>query len=120
MLIILASALFLFYLVGIVMILCPKTKAISQGELEGRTDVNRPMVSMYGYYYEIKDVFNSHVNTGKYLNDQAFKATTLYIISNVADRMSLPCFTKRISFRRFALVLRNHLMDGTLLFDRYR
>ena len=39
--------------------------------------MKRPSVSMYGYYYEISDIMNDHVNVKAYLNDLAFKGTVL-------------------------------------------
>lgn len=71
LLILLACAVFLFYLVGIQAILCPKTRALSQGQLDGRKNV----VSMYGNYYSIGDILKDHIDEKGYLNQQAFVDT---------------------------------------------
>ncbi|KAL2912747.1 hypothetical protein HK105_207739 [Polyrhizophydium stewartii] len=70
-------ALLLFFIVGLGLILCPKTSALSQGEIDGRRDIGKPVVSMYGYYYRISDIVRSHVFDSMFLNEQALKDTVL-------------------------------------------
>ncbi|KAH6600736.1 hypothetical protein BASA61_002244 [Batrachochytrium salamandrivorans] len=67
----------LFYIIGLGLIICPKTSALSQGEIEGRKDIHKPIVSLYGNYYRIPDIIKSHVSDGAYLNEEAMKSTTL-------------------------------------------
>ncbi|XJO72276.1 hypothetical protein BDV3_003415 [Batrachochytrium dendrobatidis] len=69
--------LLLFYIIGLGLIICPKTSALSQGEIDGRTSIHKPYVSLYGNYYKIPDIVKSHVTDGMYLNEQALKDTTL-------------------------------------------
>lgn len=65
---------FLFYIIGLEMIFCPKTTALSQGEVEG---LKKPAVSMYGHYYSISDIMHDHVDVKAYLNEEAFKSKVL-------------------------------------------
>eukprot|EP00842_Homolaphlyctis_polyrhiza_P005859 jgi/Hompol1/6274/HPOL_004905-RA len=67
----------LFILIGLSRIICPKTSALSQGEIDGRKDIDKPYVSLYGSYYKIPDIVKSHVNDGMFLNVQAMKDTVL-------------------------------------------
>ncbi|KAJ3089830.1 hypothetical protein HK102_005396 [Quaeritorhiza haematococci] len=66
----------LFYIIGLGRIVCPKQNLLSQGELEGKTDINRGYVSMYGSYYRLPEVIKEHISKG-YLGGEAAKATTL-------------------------------------------
>ena len=40
------------------------------GEIDGKTSLSKPYVSIYGDYYEISDIVNSHVNVNQWLNAQ--------------------------------------------------
>jgi chitin synthase len=77
LLILMACALFLFYIIGLGLIFCPKTTAISQGEIEGLSAMKKSYVSMYGNYYDMKDIMHDHVNIKAYLNNEAFKSKVL-------------------------------------------
>jgi hypothetical protein len=56
------SASFLFFIVGMGLIMCPNQHFLSDDEIASRNTVKNPYVSMYGYYYKINDIVNSHVN----------------------------------------------------------
>jgi chitin synthase len=75
--ILVASAILLFFIIGLPMVLCPNRRILSQYEIEERTSLSRPLVSMYGMYYAIPDIVKSHVHESRYLNENAFKSTVL-------------------------------------------
>jgi chitin synthase len=75
--ILMASGILLFFIIGLPMVLCPNRRILSQYEIEARTSLSRPLVSMYGMYYSIPDIVKSHVHEGRYLNENAFQSTVL-------------------------------------------
>ncbi|TPX32124.1 chitin synthase [Synchytrium microbalum] len=70
-------AAMLFFIIGFGAILCPRRAVLSQGELDGRTHINDPYVSMYGKYYRIPDIVNSHVNSNGWVSAVALEQTVL-------------------------------------------
>ena len=75
--ILLFSGLLLFMIIGLSLVLCPKSKNLSPYEIETRSSLNRPLVQAYGHYYKISKIFNDHVNEARWLSEKAFEATTL-------------------------------------------
>ncbi|KAI8615115.1 chitin synthase-domain-containing protein [Chytriomyces sp. MP71] len=67
----------LFLIIGLGQILCPLQKILSQGEIDGYNTTSKPLVSMYGAYYEIPDIIKDHVYSQDYVNLEAMKQTTL-------------------------------------------
>ncbi|KAJ1550371.1 hypothetical protein HK096_007283, partial [Nowakowskiella sp. JEL0078] len=77
-LIILLCALVLFYIIGFGMIICPRQALLSQGELEGRSQLSDPFVSVYGGYYKIDEVVATHTSgSSGFLSPLSFKMTVL-------------------------------------------
>ena len=72
-----ACALLLFYIIGLGRLLCPKQNVLSQGELDGRKSLDKPYVSLYGSYYYIPPIVQSHVTQNAWVNAQAMEDTTL-------------------------------------------
>jgi chitin synthase len=77
LIILIGSALLLIFIIGIPLLLCPNRRIMSQYEIEERTTLNRPLISMYGMYYSIPDILKSHVFEQQFLNEHAFKSTVL-------------------------------------------
>ena len=71
------SGLLLFIIIGLSMVLCPKSKNLSSFEIESRSSIRKPLVQAYGNYYKIDKVFNDHVNEARWLSEKAFESTTL-------------------------------------------
>ena len=71
------SVFLLFLIIGLSMVLCPKTKNLSPYEIESRSSIKKPLVVAYGNYYKINKVLNDHVNEARWLTETAFKSTTL-------------------------------------------
>ncbi|ORY46363.1 hypothetical protein BCR33DRAFT_715478 [Rhizoclosmatium globosum] len=67
----------LFLIIGLGRILCPLQKVLSQGEIDGMTDLNNPIVSMFGAYYQIRDIVKDHVDNQAFLSQAAMKQTVL-------------------------------------------
>ena len=66
----------LFYIIGLGRIVCPKQAILSQGEIDGRKNIDNPYVSLYGSYYHIPAIVKSHVKDNQWLNQQAMESTT--------------------------------------------
>ncbi|RKP01154.1 hypothetical protein CXG81DRAFT_12359 [Caulochytrium protostelioides] len=52
----------LFLIIGLGLVICPKTKVLSAGEISGRATLKNPFVVLYGNYYKIKNVLRSHTS----------------------------------------------------------
>lgn len=75
--ILLSWGLFLFYIIGIPLLMCPKTTGKSEGELSSYTTFEKPLVGLYGQIYTAKPQIQDHVFAKQYINAQAFKSVVL-------------------------------------------
>lgn len=73
----LISGLFILLVLGVGLILCPQKNVLSSYEIDALSNIKRPYVSAYGYYYKIGDVMDNHVYQAAYLNLGAFNATVI-------------------------------------------
>ncbi|KAI8914285.1 glycosyltransferase family 2 protein [Gorgonomyces haynaldii] len=76
-LILLINASFLMYIIGIGLLLCPRSDAISEGQLDGLRSIGKPYVAIYGFYYKIDSIAQDHVFAKQYLNKEAMEQTVL-------------------------------------------
>ncbi len=67
----------LFYIIGLTRIICPITRVLSQGEIDGKNTLESPTVAIFGSYYKIEDILKTHIEQKQYINAQALKTTTL-------------------------------------------
>lgn len=61
-LIFLTCASVLLFIIGLPMIICPKVDILSIYEVETYNTTNKPYVAAYGRYYDIREIYESHVN----------------------------------------------------------
>ncbi|KAJ3246982.1 hypothetical protein HDU78_005633 [Chytriomyces hyalinus] len=55
------NALILFFIIGIGLILCPIRNQLSKGQISAKNKLGqKPLVFMYGSYYNAQDMFSSH------------------------------------------------------------
>ena len=60
--VLLACASTLFMIIGLPKLLCPRVQVISKFEVELFDKPTKPYISAYGRYYDIKDIYESHVD----------------------------------------------------------
>ncbi|KAJ3355760.1 hypothetical protein HDU91_005652 [Kappamyces sp. JEL0680] len=77
LIILLISGLFFFLIVGLGLILCPNRNVLSAYEVNALSTPSYPLVTAYGNWYLIKDVYDNHVNQAAYISAGAFKAIVL-------------------------------------------
>jgi hypothetical protein len=83
----LISAFFFFIIIGLGLIVCPARNTLSSYEVDMLKDHN--IVSMYGNWYKINDVYESHVVKAGHLSSGAFKDTVLgKDVSPMFDKVS--------------------------------
>ena len=76
--ILLVSFAFFFLVIGLQWVVCPQAnQVLSEYELQSLSSDSYPLVSIYGNYYLIKDVYTDHVKNAAYLSAGAFAATVL-------------------------------------------
>ncbi|KAI8928600.1 chitin synthase-domain-containing protein [Entophlyctis helioformis] len=74
----LMCATMLFFIIGLGRILCPRQNVLSEGEVSQFNTLAEPFVVVFGNYYRIADVVQSHVLGGNaYLGAPAFMSTVL-------------------------------------------
>lgn len=72
----LLNAFILFFIVGLGWILCPPKHQLSPGEIQSRNSLsNKPYVQMYGYYYDVSSLANTHIAKG-YVKQLVLEQTT--------------------------------------------
>ena len=67
----------LFYIIGLGMIICPRQNVLSEGEINARNTLSDPYVAIFGKYYRIPDIIQSHVNQNQWISGVAMAQTVL-------------------------------------------
>ncbi|KAJ3417367.1 hypothetical protein HDV05_004832 [Chytridiales sp. JEL 0842] len=89
LIIFLMNALILFFIVGLSFILCPKERVKSPGEITSYNSLgrNRALVTVYGRYYTVTDIFNTHVGNGANAKPAVWENIVLGLdVSQMFDR----------------------------------
>lgn len=124
--ILLVSFAFFFLVIGLQWLVCPQAnQVLSEYELQSLSSDSYPLVSIYGNYYLIKDVYTDHVKNAAYLSAGAFAATVLgqdvrFVSIYSRNQLHLissfivPCSSKLPPLPPFVPDYLHHQMDGII------
>lgn len=92
LIIFLLCAFILFFIIGLGWVLCPPKFVLSAGQVGSFNSINSkpPLVYMYGTYYDMTSIINSHVNQNQVMTASAFEQTVLgQDVSQMFDKQAI-------------------------------
>jgi chitin synthase len=110
------NALILFFILGLGLVLCPKTSQLSPGEISTFTSIDKGYVYMYGNYYDVSDIAKKHISLS-YPTDSATYWESYVLGKDVSSMFSkqqfwnvyCPTFPRPNLFRLFPETLPERL-----------